>query len=65
LVLELTVALITTAAIGLHFNATRSLGMAAVAALAFIYPMTVAAALISAVVAFYLPKLLTTERKSS
>lgn len=60
----ITVALITTAAIGLHFNATRTFGMAAVAALAFMYPVFVTAALISAVVAFYLPKLLTTERKS-
>ena len=56
MVLELTVALITTAAIGLQFNATRSFGMAAVAALAFIYPMTVAAALIAAAVTFYLFK---------
>jgi len=39
LVLELTVALITTAAIGLQFNATRWLGIAAVAALSFIYPL--------------------------
>jgi hypothetical protein len=60
-----TVALVAIAAIGLHFNATRTLGMAAVAALAFMYPVFVTAALISAVVAFYLPKLLTTERKSS
>jgi hypothetical protein len=61
----ITVALITTAAIGLHFSSTRSFGMAAIAVLAFIYPVFVSAALISAVVAFYLPKLLTTERKSS
>ena len=56
MVLELTVALITTAAIGLHFNATRSLGMAAVAALAFIYPVVITAIFIAAVLAFYLLK---------
>jgi hypothetical protein len=54
----MTVALVATAAIGLHFNATRTFGMAAVAALAFMYPVFVTAALISAVVAFYLPKAL-------
>ena len=53
---EITVALITTAAVGLHFNATRSLGMAAVAALAFIYPVVVTAIFIFAVVTFYLLK---------
>ena len=52
----ITVALITTAAIGLHFNATRSLGMAAVAALAFIYPVVITAIFIAAVLAFYLLK---------
>lgn len=61
----ITIALITTAAIGLHFSTTRSLGIAAVAAIAFMYPSFVAAALISAVVAFYLPKILNPERKSS
>lgn len=54
----ITIALISIAAIGLHFNATRTFGMAAIAVLAFIYPVFVSAALISAVVAFYLPKLL-------
>ena len=56
MVLELTVALITTAAIGLQFNATRSFGMAAVAALAFLYPLVVTGIFIFAVVTFYLFK---------
>ena len=56
MVLELTVALITTAVIGLQFNATRSFGMAAVAALAFLYPVVVTGIFIFAVVTFYLLK---------
>ncbi len=52
----ITVALITAAAIGLHFNATRSLGIAAVVALAFIYPVVITAIFIFAVLAIYLFK---------
>lgn len=53
---SITVALIATALIGLQFNATRSFGMAAVAALAFIYPLFFTAMFIAAVVFFYLSK---------
>lgn len=65
MVLELTVALITTAAIGLQFNATRWLGIAAVAALSFIYPLFFTAMFIAAVVLFFLSKVRNPERKSS
>ncbi len=38
---EITIALITTAAIGLYFQSTRWLGLAAVATLAATYPVAI------------------------
>ena len=48
----ITVALITTAAIGLHFSTTRWLGIAAIAALALTFPKAITAIFLTALVAF-------------